>query len=466
MNIFDKKHIFLVGIKGVAMANMALILKEKGISVSGADVAEEFHTDAILKKHAIPTHVGFSETLLTADIDLVVYSAAHGGIQNPIVIAAQQKGITVMSQAEFLAALFNGFSRSIAVAGCHGKTTTTAVLAYALTKLGAQPSYLVGAAGFSGMPAAQYHQGDIFVIEADEYGVNPPLDKTPKFHYLRPHLAIVTNIDFDHPDIYKDLPETQQAFAYFLKTMVETHADALAFVCADNEPLMNIMKEFSPEAYRTYGFAEGADYRITQVTPSERGVTFTLQTPNGEVTATTKLWGNQNITNLAGVVGLLLTVGFSQQNIVKSIAEFAGVTRRFEEVYHDEKKDIYIIDDYAHHPTEIEAVIRAARMRFPGRKIIVLFQPHTVSRTKSLAHEFIRALSHADQAYIVPIFESAREPELAGTYTAEDLVQLAQSQPSTQIELYSSPVVAPTDVIVTMGAGDVYKLKNDIIKAL
>ena len=193
----QSKNIFFLGIKGVAMANLAVILKKMGKNVTGCDIEEEFITDKLLKDNKIDWTVGFDQDNIPKETDLIVYSAAHGGTNNPLIVEAIKNKVNVISQAQLLGELMDEFENKIAVCGCHGKTTTSSLLVYALNKLKQRPSYLVG------VPFLLDIQGEIFrkkyfVVEADEYGVNPPTDKTPKFNLLNPNYIIATNIDFDH----------------------------------------------------------------------------------------------------------------------------------------------------------------------------------------------------------------------------------------------------------------------------
>ena len=194
------------------MANLAVILKKLGKDVTGSDVSEEFITDELLKKNKIAWQSGFNPGSLPGNTDLVIYSAAHRGLLNPQIQQAKKRNIPVISQAEFQAKLLDRFKTKIAVCGCHGKTTTSSLLSYALIKLGVNPSYMIGSPSFDGYPGGDYNGSGYFVIEADEYGVDPPRDKTPKFHFLNPNYILCTNIDFDHPDVYKNLDEVKKAY--------------------------------------------------------------------------------------------------------------------------------------------------------------------------------------------------------------------------------------------------------------
>lgn len=461
---------FLLGIKGAAMANIAVMLKQQGHNVTGADVAEVFPTDVALIDNDIQFDV-FPVTTLPENVDRVVYSAAHGGKHNPLIQQAEEKGIPVLHQAELLGAVLTHFKTSIAVAGCHGKTTTSSLLSYALIQLDQNPSYMVGTPSFSDQPGSAFNGKDYFVIEADEYGLNPPHDTTPKFHYLKPDYAIVTNIDFDHPDIFKNLEQTKQAFRIFMDDIVKKNSQQSLVICADDTPLMDTVNEYSKGNYITYGLSEKADYQVANMRFHEERTQFELFFEGTSLGIfSTKLAGEKNATNTAGVIAMLIKLGFSADEIRIAISDFSGAKRRFEKIA--EKNGIDIFDDYAHHPHELEAVISGAKAKFPHRKLIVLFQPHTFSRTELLKEEFVTALSLADTSIIIPIFASAREEKSETSITSKDLGKLATSKRITNIFGVSSETEAiellknhlqPGDVVLLAGAGDIYKLKNDII---
>lgn len=477
--MFTENNIFIVGIKGVAMANLALILKKMGKNVMGSDVEQEFITDELLKKNKIKWQKQFSK--LPEGIDLVAYSAAHGGINNPQVIEAKKKGIKIFSQAELLGKIMENFKIKIAVCGSHGKTTTSSLLAYSLIKLGAKPSYLVGSPTFNDFWGGQYQKSDYFVVEADEYGVNPPLDKTPKFYFLSPDYIICTNIDFDHPDVYKDIEETRKVFVKFFnhKRLILNIDDAEILPCLETLKQSKLI---------TYGFSKKADYQIIDWKVNEKGSTFTLryrqrQKDNNFLDSSSmlisqnsnltnfkiSLFGKHNISNATAIVIQLLLLGFKVDAIKKAILNFKGARRRFEIVYH--KNNYYLIDDYAHHPSEIAVTIKAARMRFPKRKIFVIFQPHTYSRTMSLLEDFAKSLSYADKSFILPIFPSAREKAVNFKISSEDIAKLNPDKliyvsSKDQLLLALRSFLPPQAIIFTMGAGDVYKLNGDIIKII
>ncbi|MFN4212415.1 MAG: UDP-N-acetylmuramate--L-alanine ligase [Microgenomates group bacterium] len=475
----QSNNIFIVGIKGVAMANLALILKKMGKNVGGSDVEEEFITDELLKKNKISWQAGFGK--LPDGVDLVIYSAAHGGVNNPQVIEAKKRGIKILSQAQVLGKIMEKFKKKIAVCGSHGKTTTASLLAYSLIKLGEKPSYLVGSSNFNHFWGGDYQKSDYFVVEADEYGVNPPADKTPKFYFLNPDYIISTNIDFDHPDVYKNIEETRKAFIKFFN-------NKKLILNIDNVQLFQCFKTLKYSKLITYGFSKKADYQIINWEVNEQGSTFTLLyhpkqrnnfilssssslafKNNNLVNFKISLFGKHNISNAAAVIAQLLLLGFKPDEIKKAMLDFKGARRRFEVVY--QKNNQYLIDDYAHHPNEIKATIKAAKLRFPKRKIMVIFQPHTYSRTLSLLEDFAKSLSYADKALILPIFPSAREKGINFKISSAAIAKLNPDKliyisSKNQLLQVLSSFLDSQEIIFTMGAGDVYKLKDDIIKII
>jgi len=465
--MIKENSVFLIGIKGVAMTNLAIILQKTGKKVSGSDSDEEFITDQSLLAHEIKYVNNFREDSLPDGVDLVVYSAAHQGINNPQVQAAKSRRIRIMPQAELIGNLFNSFGNFIAVCGCHGKTTTASLLAYGLINLKKNPSYLIGSPDIDRYDGGDYSHGQYAVIEADEYGVNPPLDKTPKLMFLKPKFILCTNIDFDHPDVYDNLEMTKKAF---LKFFNESNA-AKILICADDRNSVEIAGKLIKKNYLTYGFTQSADFRIQNLKTTDNGTVFDIvDTEKNTFQFKISLFGEKNVSNAAGAIAVLSQLGISYAEIAQSIKNFSGAKRRFEKVGY--KNSIYLFDDYGHHPHEIEATIKAAKDRFPKQRIVVIFQPHTFSRTQSLLNEFSISLSLADLSLLLPIFPSARENPDKFTVKSENIINsqnkdrvFAFNSKKELLEKFRS-VIKPGDVIFTMGAGDVYKLKNDIIKEI
>lgn len=459
------KNVFILGIKGVAMAQIASILKKMGKDVSGYDVAEEFITDEELHRQNILIYTSEDQVPTDSNFDLAIFSAAHGGDSNSIIKRLKSDGVTTVSQAEFLNQLTQLFKKTIAVCGAHGKTTASALLSYALIKLGVKPTYIVGTSSFDEYPAGDFQSKDFLVIEADEYGVNPPTDKTPKFLFLNPTLTLCTNIDFDHPDVFESVEEVAISYEKFFKQ------SGSLVICADNKLALETAKK-SGMKFESYGFGSDSTVKILNHKVDSTGSSFDLQ--SGErltVGIKTSMYGDHNILNAAGVYLVLKSLGFEDEKIKVAVKDFKGAKRRFEVVYND--GGVTLVDDYAHHPEEIRAIIKAAFERY-GIKPVVIFQPHTYSRTQSLLEEFGGAFSEAEHVYIMPIFASARENKTSFTVTHEGLVNKAKERGFEAIEAVSNTqalmaklgsLKAPC-VILTLGAGDVYKLHSDIIRVL
>ncbi len=459
----NAQNVFFLGIKGVAQANLAVILKKMGRNISGADVDEEFITDEILKANGIE-YGSLKDSDLPEKTDLVIYSAAHEGKNNLLVKKAIESGIKTAHQAEILGELMNQYKTKIAVSGCHGKTTTSSLVAYALTNLEVDPGYAIGVPKFGTRPGASLGKKDYFVIEADEYGVNPPADKTPKFNFLDPDYIICTNIDFDHPDVYANLEETKQAFFKFFE-------DKKLIVCNDDKNIVQSINRLENRQYFTYGFQSSATMQIKNLKTKADKTSFDLVLRGKSLGSfEISLFGEKNVSNAAAAIYLLIQLGFDVGKIKTAIREFGGAERRFEKIA--EINGIYLFDDYAHHPSEIEATINAARNRFPGKRILIIFQPHTYSRTQSLLNQFSHALSKADFAFILPIFASAREDKSKFNITSENIVEVSKKNNLTavkdpsQLNIKLEKILKTGDVVFTMGAGDVYKLKYDLIKLM
>ena len=465
VNLENINKVFILGIKGVAMAQIASILKKMGKDVAGYDVEEEFITDEELHKQNITIYTSEEQVPTDSKFDLAIYSAAHGGDSNAIIKRLKSDGVTTVSQAEFLNQLSQLFKKTIAVCGAHGKTTASALLSYALIKLGVKPTYIVGTSSFDEFPAGDFQSKEYLVLEADEYGVNPPADKTPKFLFLNPSLTLCTNIDFDHPDVFVTVEEVAGAYEKFFKQ------SEYLVVCADNELALATAKR-SGLQFDSYGFTEEAKVRIINHEVSSHGSSFDLMSGDKLIAGIkTSMYGDHNILNATGVYLVLRSLGFKEENIKTAIKDFKGAKRRFEVVFH--KNSMTLVDDYAHHPEEIKAIIKAAFERY-GLKPVVIFQPHTYSRTQALLEEFGSAFSEAEHAFIMPIFASARENKDSFTVTHADLVNKAKARGFEAIEAVTGPqalmakleLIKTPYLILTLGAGDVYKLHSDIIKTL
>lgn len=470
------KEVYFVGVKGVAMSGLAFILKKQGYRVSGSDVKSSFITDKVLNQIDLKPFIGFKPENISRNLTLVVYSASHQGKKNIEVREAIKKGIPIISEAGLIAKVAKQAKQVIAVAGCHGKTTTASLVAFSLIKLRQKPSYLVGTSSFNNYLAADYNQGKkgYFVVEADEYTIDSSQKIKPKFSLLSPQTIILTNVDYDHVDIYPDIGAVKNEFRKFVGKLIRTRGKLI--FNQDDQNSQSVIKSLPKSQCLSYGFSSNSDLRISEDwQTNQQGSVFKVSW-RGKVIGkfTNSLFGKKNILNTAAVILFLLSEGFSIEKIKMAIRDFTGAKRRFEKIY--EGNGSYLFDDYGHHPREIAATIGAARARFRGKKLLIIFQPHTYSRTIRFKNEFGRVLSQADQAIILPIFSSAREKESNFKISSQDIVREMRS-------LGKNNLVAVTNkkklllllgqfrnkrnwLIITMGAGNVYELKDDIIKTI
>jgi len=330
------------------------------------------------------------------------------------------------------------------------------LLSYSLIKLNQRPSYLVGSSSFNDFDGSDFQDSSYFIIEADEYGVNPPIDKTPKFLKLKPDFIIETNIDFDHPDVYQNLAQVKETFLKFFN-----NRNLILNIDDKNtkDILPRIKKMNKDKKIITYGFSKKSDFQIVNPRFFERKTEFEIFKNGKKLDRfTISLFGEHNIQNAAAVIAFLTTYGFAVENIKKAIANFYGAKRRFE--FLGKVKNTLFFDDYAHHPKEIKATIEAAKKRFPKRKIIVFFQPHTFSRTLSLLKDFNLSLKVADRGYILPIFPSARENAKNFDISSKDIIGRTKNLFYIDEKDIINVLLKETknkNVILIMGAGDIYK---------
>lgn len=457
------KTAYLIGIKGVGMTALAVYLKELGYEVSGSDVDEPFVTDAVLLKEGISYNRGFDgANLKTIKPDLVVVSAAYGR-DNSEVKVARQRHLNLKYYSEVLAQV-SGEKKVIAVSGIHGKTTITAMLSYLLEKAGLSPNFIIGSGNVPNFNKnAQKGEGDYFVIEADEYRKSPD-DLKPKFLDLEPFIAIISSIEMDHPDMFSSLENVYNAF-YRLACRVPRNG--FIVLCEDYPKAQKLRQTLADRNFETYGFSQEAKWRIVGVSDEEFSTSFSIDNL-GKIYGPfpMKVFGNHNILNATAAIVTCLKIEIDEKIIKKYLKNFIGVQRRFEEI--GKINDIRIYDDYAHHPTAINMTLQAARKKFPKSKIWCIFQPHTFSRTEKLFKEFAKAFRNADRVVITDIFTSAREKE--GKTTGADLAEEIKKHQSgvrffsdlDKIKEFLKDSVQPPAVIITMGAGDIYKLSRDL----
>lgn len=457
------KHIHFIGIKGVAMTSLAVLAKQMGSKITGSDIAEEFVTDEILKRNNIKWTVGFSEKNIAGKPDLVIVTGAHGGMTNPEAVSASLKGLKVVTQGQALGMFMDGYEQ-ISVSGTHGKTTTSALLSFIFEKAGLSPSFAVGCADIPILATcARAGKGQYFIAEADEYITDPQTDKTPRFLWQNPKTLIITNIEYDHPDVYPDIEEIKLAF---VKLIQKLPPDGLMVACIDDNNVKEIIK-YAPRVI-TYGKGIFADWKILRIYNNAGKTNFWLEYKGREMGHfQISLPGEHNVQNAAAVIIVSLEAGIDIEKIRNFLPLFTGTKRRFEKI--GEVSNILLYDDYAHHPTEIKATLKALKSWYPEKRIIAVFQPHTYSRTKGLFKEFGLCFVDADIILIADIYSSAREVEKYGVTSATLVEEICQHHPNcyytkgeNEILQYLEHNIQENDIIITLGAGDIYKIHPQI----
>ncbi|HFI0352356.1 TPA: UDP-N-acetylmuramate--L-alanine ligase [Streptococcus suis] len=422
------KRYHFIGIKGSGMSALALMLHQMGHQVQGSDVDKYYFTQRGLEQAGIAI-LPFDENNITADVELIAGNAFRP--DNNIEIAyADAQGFTYKRYHEFLGEFMKGFT-SLGVAGAHGKTSTTGLLAHVMRNI-TDTSFLIGDGTGRGSANAQY-----FVFESDEYERH--------FAPYYPEYSIITNIDFDHPDYFTSLEDVFNAFDDYAKQVKKG-----LFVYGEDEQLRRITAD-APIYY--YGTGENNDFVAYDLKPSTSGSLFKVRHKEeylGEFQIPT--FGKHNVMNATAVIANLYIAGFDLDLVAEHLKTFAGVKRRFTEKI---VNDAIIIDDFAHHPTEIIATIDAARQKYPSKELVAIFQPHTFTRTIALLDEFAAALNGADAVYLAQIYGSARETD-NGQVKIEDLAAKINKKGGLITVENTSPLLDHDNAVyVFMGAGDI-----------
>lgn len=466
--------IHFVGIKGVGMTPLAILAKEAGFHVTGSDVSEAYITDAALSSHGIVPEVGFDAPRVL-NAQLVITTGAHGGYDNLEVKEAQVRGIKVLTQGEAVGYFMSGelFHNQnmlgISIAGCHGKTTTTALIATLLTKAGKDPSFIIGTGAIPSLSTpGHFGRSDYFIAEADEYATEPQYDKTPKFLWQHPGIAVVTNIDFDHPDMYASIEDVRAAYQKFVKQLESENGMLIA--CGDDNNIQKILEKYNGKLH-TFGFNSNNIYVLKDVVTTEKNVSFVLSWDESEESYSLSLPGEHNVLNAAAAILVAKQIGLSQQEIQKGLHAFIGTKRRLEYLG-NLPAGALVYDDYAHHPVEIQASLKALKERYPDKKIVAIFQPHTYSRTVKLFEQFVDSFTHADEVILTDIYASAREKEDKNV-SSQQLSKAIQNKHEAVLWLSSLADVvqyirkraySEDYVVITMGAGDVYTIFSSLLK--
>ncbi len=453
-------HYHFVGIGGSGLSGIARVLLERGEIVSGSDMAESSFLDPLRDLGAQVT-VGHSEENIRGAEALIVSSAVQA--DNVEIVAARRAGLPVYKRVEFFGPLTQG-KRTVAVAGTHGKTTTTGEIALLLVRQGLDPSFIAGGAltDFGGSNA-RAGQGDYFVIEADEY------DRA--FLGLSPWIAVLTNVEHDHPDCFPNLEDLFRAFGEFLDRV---QPEGSVVVCADSPGAIRVVEEFKrrnpPVSVYSYGVDMEADWQATQIQPNPEGGSDFLVVRNGEILGRVRirLPGMHNVCNTLAALCTADLCGVPFSHASKFISQYHGAERRFE--VKGESCGVTVVDDYAHHPSEIRATLAAARQRYPESRIWAVWQPHTYSRTRVLEREFVQAFGDADRVVVLPVYR-AREP-MDAAFPIEEVVRAMTNTEAVYIPGLMEAVPYLTrelrcgDVLVMLSAGDANRVGEEVLRRM
>jgi len=448
MNFENIKTIHFVGIGGIGMSGVAEILADRGLVVSGCDLKASAMTDLLIGR-GIPVTIGHDPAHLHGADVVVVTSAVKG--YNAEIDSALQRGIPVVKRKEILGHIVNR-KRAIGVSGTHGKTTTSAMIAVILEEAGLDPTVIIGGMLRNIGSNAKSGGGDFLVVEADEY------DRT--FHELRPEIAVITNVEADHLEYYGSFEAIVEAFRIFA-TRVKPGGAVIG--CVDDPIVRDLLEKISGATQKIirYGLSDAADLRATNIVYSELGSTFEVPRVGGF-----RLFvpGEHNVRNALAAIAVARELGITTQATAAGLARFLGVDRRFQIL--GEFAGAIVVDDYAHHPTEIRATLTAARRGYPKRRVVALFQPHLYSRTRDFALEFGESLLVADVALVAPIY-AAREQPIEGITSKliADAVggveYLERSNDAIIEELRRR--LQPNDLFIAMGAGDVHQIAEALV---
>lgn len=457
------KSIHFIGIGGAGMCGIAEVLLNQGYGVTGSDLKETEVTRRLSAMGAtvyIGHHAGN-----VANADVVVNSTAVQ-MGNPELIEAKARRIPIVRRAEMLGELMR-YRHGIAVAGTHGKTTTTSLIASVLAAGGKDPTFVIGGLLNSAGTNARLGESQYLVAEADESDAS--------FLHLQPMVTVVTNIDADHMDTYGgDFSKLKQTFIEFVHNLPFY---GVAVVCGDDP----VIKEIIPELSRsiiTYGFEDHNDYQAYDVVQKEAELNFKVKRPDDgkDLTLTLNMPGRHNVLNATATVAVALDEGVSSEAIEKGLNDFSGVGRRFQVYGHfaveeNNTDTVMLVDDYGHHPTEVAATIKAVRDGWPERRLVMVYQPHRYTRTRDLYEDFVDVLSSVDQLILLEVYSAGEEPiqgadsrHLSRTIRNRGAVDPIFVEGVEGVPAVVADIVQPGDILITQGAGNVGALAKELAK--
>ncbi|MFV0477222.1 MAG: UDP-N-acetylmuramate--L-alanine ligase [Parahaliea sp.] len=452
------RHIHMIGVGGSGMSGIAEVLVNLGYKVSGSDLRTSSVTDR-LQGMGVMLHLGHSEDHIGA-ADVVVSSSAVDE-SNPEIAAARQRRIPVVRRAEMLAELMR-YRHGIAVAGTHGKTTTTSLIAAVFGDAGLDPTFVIGGLVNSVGSNAQLGASRFLVAEADESDAS--------FLHLQPMVAVVTNIEADHMETYGgDFAVLRQTFVDFLHNLPFY---GLAVLCIDDFNVADLLPDISRQVL-TYGFDDKADYRISNLQGEGLATRFSVHRPNGMPTLDILLNmpGRHNVLNATAAVAVASDEGLDDEAIVRGLRNFGGVGRRFSqmgELAFNAGKAL-LVDDYGHHPTEVRATLESARQAWPERRVVMIYQPHRYSRTRDLYEDFVSVLSRCDVLLLLDVYPAGEEAiagadsrSLARSIRQRGLVEPVFIDQIDAVADVLADILRDGDVVITQGAGNIGRLAQDL----
>ena len=454
INFNQPIHIHFIGIGGISMSGLAEILLEEHFTVSGSD-AKESDLTRHLEHMGVQIFYGQKAENIIDGIDLVVYTAAISET-NPEFARAKEVGLPMLSRAELLGQIMDNYKQSIAVAGTHGKTTTTSMISQILLQAKCDPTISVGGILKAIDGNLRVGKSDVFITEACEY--------TNSFLNFRPKYSIILNVEAEHLDFFKDIQDIRHSFHLFAKNTLENGA---IIINGDIEHYEELVKDLAP-AVLTFGRTASSDFYPGNITFNEKACATYDAMFRGEklMTVSLNVPGMHNVTNSLAAIALAKDLKISDESILAGLSAFGGADRRFQ--YKGCVDGVTIIDDYAHHPTEIRATLTAAE-KYPHKRLVLVFQPHTYSRTKAFLDDFADVLSMADVVVLADIY-AAREKNTIGISSKDILTKLEEKGtecyyfPSfSEIENFLLENCVNGDLLITMGAGDIVNVGESLL---
>jgi UDP-N-acetylmuramate--alanine ligase len=451
------KKIHFVGIGGIGMSGIAEILLDQGFRVSGSDRAASDNTERMQELGA-EMFIGHKASNVGSDVDALVYSSAVPA-DNPELVEARRRKIPVIRRAEMLAEVMR-LKYGIGIAGTHGKTTTTSMVSLVLMEGGVDPTVIVGGRlrGLAGSNA-RLGKGEFIVVEADEY------DRS--FLSITPTIAVLTTLETDHLDCYRDLEDIKAAFVQFAG---KVPFYGFVVLCLDEPALQDIMPTIKKKII-TYGLTGQSDLQAVDIVHKQNLSSFTVIKHGAELgSVTIQIPGNHNVLNALAAITVGLELGVPFAKVKTGIEKFTGVFRRWE--IKGEVNGITVIDDYAHHPTEIKATLAGAKAGW-RRRVVCVFQPHLYTRTRDFYDDFGRAFFNADVLVLTDVYPAREEPiqGVSGELIANAAREFGHKQvhyvpAKTEVPAFLSSIVKPGDMVITMGAGDIWKFGDLFLKTL